>query len=77
MRLRQSVNTLLNYSGSPCCSHRLIVSTLNSDTMEQITQIYLNKLLSTSSERTLRLHVLLHISQNTGHFVHSPYGTEN
>ena len=45
--------------------------------MEQITQLYLNKLLSTSSERTLRLHVLLHISQNTDHFVHLPYGTGN
>ena len=42
-----------------------------------MTQIYLNKLLSTSSEQTLHLHLLLHISQNTGHFVDSPYGTGN
>ena len=42
-----------------------------------MTQIYLNKLLSTSSERTLQLHLLLLMPQNIGHFVNSPYGTEN
>ena len=42
-----------------------------------MTQIYLNKLLSTSSAQILHLHLLSNIPQNTGHFVHSPYGTEN
>ena len=51
------------------------LSTLNSGLIEQMTQLYLNKLLSTSSEQILHLHLLLHIPQNTGYFVHSPYGT--
>ena len=42
-----------------------------------MTQLYLNKLLSTSSEPTLQLHLLLLMPQNIGHFVNSPYGTEN
>ena len=42
-----------------------------------MTQLYLNKLLRTSSEQILPLHLLLNIPQNTGYFVHSPYGTEN
>ena len=75
MRLRQSVKTLLNYFGSPSLSHRLIINTLDSAIMEQMTQLYLNKLLRTSSAQTLHLQLLLHMSLNTGHFVHSPYGT--
>ena len=51
------------------------INTLDSAIMEQMTQLYLNKLLRTSSEQTLHLWLLLHMSQNTGHFVHSPYET--
>ena len=75
MRLRQSVKTLLNYSGSPSLSHRLIINTLDSAIMEEMMQLYLNKLLRTSSAQTLHLRLLLHLSQNTGHFLHLPYGT--
>ena len=50
------------------------VSTLNSGIIEQMTQLYLNKLLRTSSGGASHLHLLL-MPQNTGHFVHSPYGT--
>ena len=51
------------------------MNTLDSAIMEQMTQLYLNKLLRTSSAQTLHLWLLLHMSQNIGHFVHLPYGT--
>ena len=39
-----------------------------------MTQLYLNKLLRTSSDQASHRHLLLK-PQNTGYFVHLPYGT--
>ena len=55
-------------------AHMDSVNNLNSGIIEQMTQLYLNKLLSTSSGWASHLHLLL-MPQNTGHFVHLPYGT--
>ena len=40
-----------------------------------MSQLYLNKLLRTSSEGASHLHLLLLMPQNTGYLVNSPYGT--
>ena len=61
--------------GSPRCSHRLLVSTSDSHIIDRRIQLYLNRLLNTSSDQASQLSLLFHIPQNTGHFVISPCET--
>ena len=72
------LNLLRHYRimpGSPRCSHRLLVSTSHSHIIDRRVQLYLNRLLNTSSDQASPLSLLFHITQNTGHFVNSPCGT--
>ena len=72
------LNLLRHYwimPGSHRCSHRLLVSTSDSHIIDQRIQLYLNRLLNTSSDQASQLSLLFHITQNTGHFVNSPCGT--
>ena len=72
------LNLLRHYwimPGSPRCSHRLLVSTSHSHIIDWRIQLYLNRLLNTSSDQASQLSLLFQIPQNTGHFVNLPYRT--